>query len=37
MGIKGRNEVCDIKGKYMEFDVTALFNRVYLGQISLLV
>jgi hypothetical protein len=37
MGIKGRNEMCDIKDKYMKFDVTALFNRVHLGQVSLLI
>jgi hypothetical protein len=37
MGIKRRNEMCDIEGEYMEFDVTILFNRVYLGQVSLLI
>jgi hypothetical protein len=35
MGIKGRNEVCDIEGKYMGFNAMVLFNRVHLGQISL--
>jgi hypothetical protein len=35
MGIKGRNEMCDIENKYIGFNVIILSNRVYLGQISL--
>jgi hypothetical protein len=37
MDIKGRSEVCGIKGEYMEFNATALFNWVHLGQVSLLI
>ena len=37
MGIEGRSEVCDIEGKYMKFNVTALFDWVHLGQVSLLI
>jgi hypothetical protein len=37
MGIERRNKMCDIEGKYIEFNVTALSDWVHLGQVSLLI
>jgi hypothetical protein len=37
MGIKRYNKMCNIKSKYMEFNITILFNRMHFEQVSLLI